>query len=86
MMPSMSFVVRQKTTGRYLQDHSGWTAQREDALSFNSGLSLVNYLESLYPQLPEDSLEVEIVTPSAISMPLALLQEAPAQDAALATH
>src|SRR5688500_12582459 len=44
-VPDMSFVVRHKSTGYYLQSHRAWTSHLDSALHFNSGLRLVNYIE-----------------------------------------
>jgi hypothetical protein len=43
--PSMSLVVRHKGTGHYLQAQGAWTAELNNAMQFNSGLRLVDYVE-----------------------------------------
>jgi hypothetical protein len=41
----MSYVVRHKSTGRYLEGRDQWTTHLESALQFNSGLKVVSYVE-----------------------------------------
>ena len=54
----MSYVVRQKSTGRYLQGRGQWTGNLENALQFNTGLSLVSYIDSGGARDGADTLEV----------------------------
>jgi hypothetical protein len=65
----MSFVVRHKGTGYYLQSHHAWTNQLESALRFNSGLRLVHYVERGGVEEKPEQLEVVIVpnAPAAAS-------------------
>lgn len=60
-MPIMSFVIRQKDTGEYLQGQKAWTTHPELALRFNSGLNLVQYIERVSPELTPETLEVEVI-------------------------
>lgn len=62
----MSYVVRHKSTGRYLQGRDTWTNHLENALQFNTGLKLVNYVQSGNVHETEDLLEV-IATPAAMA-------------------
>jgi hypothetical protein len=57
----MSFVVRQKSTGQYLQSQEHWTTAVEEALRFPSGMNLIQYIEKLSPKLAQDSLEIEVI-------------------------
>jgi hypothetical protein len=57
----MSFIVRHKITGRYLQGHGEWTNQPASALQFNSGLKLVDYLERGGVREKSDQLEIVVV-------------------------
>jgi hypothetical protein len=41
----MSFVVRHKGTGQYLQGQGAWTPQLDSAMQFNSGRRLLDYLQ-----------------------------------------
>jgi hypothetical protein len=41
----MSLIVRHKGTGQYLQAHGAWTPEQNNAMRFNSGLRLVDYVE-----------------------------------------
>jgi hypothetical protein len=43
--PSMSLIVRHKGTGQYLHAKGAWTPELDNAMQFNSGLRLVDYLE-----------------------------------------
>jgi len=61
----MSFVIRHKGTGFYLQSHQRWTNQAESALRFNSGLRLVNYVERGGMRENPEQLEVLIVPPGS---------------------
>jgi hypothetical protein len=54
----MSYVVRHKSTGRYLEGRDQWTSHLEHALQFNSGLKLVSYIERGNVHESQDSLEV----------------------------
>jgi hypothetical protein len=64
-MAIMSFVIRQKATGQYLQGERAWTLCLEDALRFNSGLNLVQYIERVSPELRPENLEVEVLPNTA---------------------
>ena len=57
-MKDMSYVVRHKSTGRYLRGRGQWTGDLENALHFNSGLSLVNYIDSGAERDGADRLEI----------------------------
>jgi hypothetical protein len=61
----MSFVIRHKGTGYYLQSHHRWTNQLESALRFNSGLRLVHYVERGGVRENTEQIEVLIVPPGA---------------------
>jgi hypothetical protein len=63
----MSFVVRHKSTGHYLESHHRWTNELESALRFNSGLRLVNYVERAGLRESPEQLEVLIVPPGSAS-------------------
>jgi hypothetical protein len=54
----MSYVVRHKGTGRYLEGRDQWTSHLESALQFNSGLKLVSYIEHGNVHESQDSLEI----------------------------
>ena len=61
----MSLVVRHKGTGQYLQAHGAWTPELNNAMRFNSGLRLVDYVEySGGVREKPDQIEV-IVLPSS---------------------
>ena len=57
----MSFVVRHKSTGYYLQSHQCWTNELDSALRFNSGLRLVHYVERGGVRESPEQLEVLVV-------------------------
>lgn len=61
----MSFVVRNKGTGRYLRGQDDWTPEEREALQFPSGLKLVDYLEHGGAHEKADSMEVLIWPPLA---------------------
>jgi len=61
----MSFVVRHKGTGQYLQGQGAWTPQLESAMHFNSGRRLLDYLQDRSGvHEKEEGLEI-VVLPSA---------------------
>ena len=57
----MSFVVRHKNTGRFLRGHDDWTAEQREALQFNSGLKLVDYLEHGGVHEKADAMEIVVL-------------------------
>jgi len=63
----MSYVVRHKSTGRYLQGRDEWTNLLESALQFNSGMNLVKFVERGVHE-PQDRLEIVVVqAPAAMA-------------------
>ena len=62
----MSFVVRHKGTGRFLRGHHDWTAEQREALQFNSGLKLVNYVEHGGVHEKAEAMEI-VILPSSRS-------------------
>jgi hypothetical protein len=60
----MSFIVRHKKTGHYLQGQGQWAHHLDAALQFNSGLKLVDYLEHGGMRESPESVEI-IITPGA---------------------
>ena len=64
----MSFVVRHKSTGRYLRGQDDWSAEEGDALQFSSGLKLVDYVEHGGVRDKLDNVEV-VVLPQFILDP-----------------
>jgi hypothetical protein len=57
----MSLIVRNKTTGCYLQGHGLWTRQLEGAMQFNSGLRLVDYVEDRGVKGQMEEIEIVIL-------------------------
>jgi hypothetical protein len=66
----MSFVVRNKQTGRYLCGHDDWTPEERDALQFSSGLKLVDFVEH-DAHVKQDAIEVLILPGLATDAPRA---------------
>jgi hypothetical protein len=63
----MSFVLRHKGTGYYLQSHECWTNELKSAMQFNSGLRLVDYVEREGARENPEQLEVLVVPPPSTS-------------------
>jgi hypothetical protein len=61
LMVGMSFIVRQKNTGRYLQKPGEWTNRMEQALQFSSGMNLVRYVETERIGVSEELVEIVVV-------------------------
>jgi len=60
----MSFVVRHKSTGQYLQGHCAWTSHLDSAMQFNSGLRLLDYLQDQAGiREKEERLEILVLPP-----------------------
>jgi hypothetical protein len=57
----MSYVVRHKNTGHYLQGHDQWTTHLGSALQFNSGMKLVHYIERGGLRVTADTLEILVI-------------------------
>jgi hypothetical protein len=62
----MSYVVRHKSTGRYLQGRDEWTNHLESALQFNSGLNLVKFVEGGVHE-PQERLEVVMLPTQTVA-------------------
>ena len=65
----MSFVVRNKNTGRYLRGLDDWTPEECDALQFRSGLKLIDYIEHGGAHEKPDAMEI-LVWPAMLQNPL----------------
>jgi hypothetical protein len=59
----MSFIVRNKRTGHYLQGQGLWTNHLDSALQFNSGLKLVDYIEHGGIHETPEGVEIVILPP-----------------------
>jgi hypothetical protein len=60
----MSLVVRHKETGCYLQAHGCWTTHLDEAMRFNSGLRLVDYVEDGGVSEKLESIEILVIPPA----------------------
>ena len=74
----MSFVIRNKNTGRYLRGQDDWTPEERDALQFSSGLKLIDYLEHGGAHEKAEVMEILIwpaILQSPLSQPLVALAD-----------
>ena len=60
----MSFILKHKRTGCYLQGSNQWTSQMDYALQFSSGMKLVDYIERSGVHERADAMEIIVCNQS----------------------